>query len=120
MNNQFSEYIGCRIFTDIGIRAQDTILGVYTDKAGRNRIVVGCKDFTQNGATLHEFSKLGNSMVTMDKRIDASIENVRFIIRETDLKKIKPQYWIGFWDMFVVDALLGNYDRYLDNWGVLS
>jgi len=25
-----------------------------------------------------------------------------------------------FWDMFVIDALIGNGDRHLDNWGILS
>lgn len=103
-----------RIFT------QETVLGTYTDKSGKNRIVVGCKDFTQDGATLHEFSKLGNSVVTLDEKIKASIENVRLTVRETDLIKDKAGILDKFWDMFVVDALLGNYDRHLDNWGVLS
>ena len=29
INNIFSEYIGCHIFNNIGIRAQNTILGIY-------------------------------------------------------------------------------------------
>lgn len=120
MNNQFSEYIGCRIFEACGFLTQETVLGTYTDKSGKSKIVVGCKDFTQDGATLHEFSKLGNSVVTLDEKIKASIENVRLIIKETDLIKDKAGILDRFWDMFVVDALLGNYDRHLDNWGVLS
>ena len=120
MNNQFSEHIGCRVFEACGFLTQETVLGTYTDKAGKNRIVVGCKDFTQDGATLHEFSKLGNSVVTMDEPIKASIENVTLIIQETDLIRDKAGIMDRFWDMFVVDTLLGNYDRHLDNWGVLS
>jgi len=120
MNNQFSEHIGCRIFKACGFLTQETVLGTYTDKSGKSRIVVGCKDFTQNGATLHEFSKLGNSVVTMAEKIKASIENVHLIIQETDLIKDKAGILDRFWDMFVVDALLGNYDRHLDNWGILS
>jgi hypothetical protein len=120
MNNQFSEHIGCRIFEACGFLTQETALGTYTDRAGKNRIVVGCKDFTQDGATLHEFSKLGNSVVTLDEPIKASIENVTLIIQETDLIRDKAGIMDRFWDMFVVDALLGNYDRHLDNWGVLS
>ena len=120
MNNQFSEYIGCRIFEACGFLTQETVLGTYTDRAGKHRIVVGCKDFTQDGAMLYEFSKLGNSVVTMDEPIKASIENVAMVIRETDLIRDKAGMMNRFWDMFVVDALLGNYDRHLDNWGVLS
>jgi hypothetical protein len=120
MNNQFSEHIGCRIFEACGFLTQETVLGTYTDRAGKRRIVVGCKDFTQGGATLHEFSKLGNSVVTMDEPIKASIENVGLIIAETALIRDKADIMNRFWDMFVVDALLGNYDRHLDNWGVIS
>ena len=120
MNNQFSEHIGCCIFAACGFLAQETMLGAYTDKAGKDRVVVGCKDFTQGGATLHEFSKLGNSVVTMEEKISTTIESVRMIIRETSLIKDKANILNRFWDMFVVDALLGNYDRHLDNWGVLS
>ncbi len=120
MNNQFSEHIGCSIFKACGFLVQDTMLGVYTDKTGKERVVVGCKDFTQDGATLHEFSKLGNSVVTMEEKLKVTIENVNLIIRETDLISDKADILNRFWDMFVVDALLANYDRHLDNWGVLQ
>jgi len=58
--------------------------------AKKNRIVVGCRDFTQDGAELYEFSKLGNSVVTKEERIKASIEDVRQITEETGLIKDKP------------------------------
>ena len=120
MNNQFSEHIGCRIFETCGFLVQETILGTYTDRAEKHRIVVGCKDFTQDGAMLHEFSKLGNSVVTMDEPLKTSVENVVLIIEETELIRNKADIMNKFWDMFVVDALLGNYDRHFDNWGVIS
>ena len=119
-NNQFSEHIGCRIFEACGFLAQETILGTYTDRTQKHRIVVCCKDFTQDGTILHEFSKLGNAVVTMDKPLKSSIENVAFIIEETGLIRNKADIMNRFWDMFVVDALLGNYDRHLDNWGMIS
>ena len=119
MNNQYSEYIGCRIFKSCGFIAQETVLGTYTDKSGKNRTVVGCKDFTQNGAELYEISKLGNSIVTVDEQLKASVENVELIIKETDFIKDKKGIMDQFWDMFVIDTLIGNYDRHLDNWGLL-
>jgi hypothetical protein len=120
MNNQFSEHIGCRVFSACGFLAQETVLGTYTDKSGKNKIVVGCKDFTQDGSTLYEFSKLANAVVAVDEKITATIENVRLVIRETDLIRDKAGVVARFWDMFVVDALLGNHDRHFDNWGLLS
>ena len=72
MNNQFSEYIGCNIFSSCGINAQETTLGYFADKNGNNRTVVGCVDFTQHGGTLHEFNKLCNQIM-IDEKADVSI-----------------------------------------------
>jgi len=120
MNNQFSEHIGCSIFRACGFIAQETALGTYTDKNGKEKIVVGCKDFTQNGAMLHEFAKLGNQIVEVDSKFGTTIENVRLIIEKCDLIKNKEEVLNGFWDVFVIDALLGNSDRHFDNWGILE
>jgi hypothetical protein len=81
--------------------------------------VVGCKDFTQDGATLHECSKLANSITAIDKKFKASIEDVYTIINQDRMIKDKANITDKFWDMFVVDALIGNHDRHLDNWGLL-
>lgn len=120
MNNQFSEHIGCRIFQACGLEAQKTVLGTYTDKKGQRKIVVGCEDFTQHGASLHEFSKLQNSVVEDDAKPSLSIESVLKIIDENELILDKETVRQCFWDMFVVDALIGNGDRHLDNFGLLS
>ena len=50
-NSCISEYIGCHIFNSVGIKAQETILGVYR-KGGVEKIVVACKDFTSPGIVL--------------------------------------------------------------------
>jgi len=120
MNNQYSEHIGCCIFKSCGFDTQETFLGTYTDPAGKEKIVVACKDFTQDGSVLYEFSKLGNTVVTIDYKFKASIESVYTIIEENPLIKDKERVKNNFWDMFVVDALLGNYDRHFDNWGLLE
>jgi hypothetical protein len=120
MNNQYSEHIGCGIFRVCGFITQETALGTYTDKNGKEKIVVGCKDFTQNGAILHEFSKLGNQIVEIDSKFETTIENVRLIIEKCNLIQNKANILNGFWDMFVIDTLLGNSDRHFDNWGILE
>ena len=42
------------------------------------------------------------------------------VIDEDVTIKNKAQVKNFFWDMFVVDALLGNGDRHLDNWGMIQ
>ena len=53
MNNQFSEYIGCHIIESLGIPVQETIMGTY-------------KDITDSNNQLIEFSKLANSVTSID------------------------------------------------------
>ncbi|MCL1990117.1 MAG: HipA domain-containing protein [Defluviitaleaceae bacterium] len=119
-NNQFSEHIGCEIFKSCGIRTQNTVLGTLTDKKGKEKIAVGCEDFTQNGETLYEFALFGDGSVRSDQKFDTSIEDVNFIIENNEfLKDIQDDIKAKFWDMFVVDALIGNSDRHMNNWGIL-
>ena len=45
-----------------------------------------------------------------------NLDEILFAIGKQD--SIDPQLVIGrFWEMFVVDALLGNFDRHNGNWG---
>lgn len=120
MNNQFSEYMGCKVFESCGFDVQQTMLGYYTDKKGQKKIVVGCEDFTQSGAILHEFSKLDNAVIEVDAKSNLSIESVHQIIEQNHLIMDKESIKQRFWDMFVVDTLIGNGDRHFDNFGLLS
>ena len=118
-NNQYSEHIGSSIFRACGFNAQETVLGYFTDPDGKEKVVVGCKDFTQNGGTLYEIAKLASQTLTSEERLTASIENVLTIITASRLIKDKKTIINSFWDMFVVDALIGNKDRHFGNWGIL-
>ena len=118
MNNQYSEHIGCSIFRSCGMKTQDTALGYYTDINGKKKIVVGCKDFTIDGAKLYEFSKFGHQILVEGKP-GVSIESVVEVVNRSSLIKDKEATLEKFWDMFVIDALIGNSDRHFDNWGIL-
>ncbi|WP_312908964.1 HipA domain-containing protein [Tissierella praeacuta] len=119
MNNQFSEHIGCEIFKSCGIPTQETVIGKYILKNGQEKIVVGCKDFTQYGSKLYEFSKLTKAIVSDNKKYNATIENVYHVIKESEIINNKNEIINRFWDMFIIDALIGNTDRHFDNWGLL-
>ncbi len=118
-NSCISEYIACHIFELIGITVQKTLLGTYTDKKGKKKVVVACRDFTSDGKRLMEFAHLKNTCIDSEQSgygtelssITKAIEE-QSLIDSTTLKEF-------FWEMFVVDALLGNFDRHNGNWGIL-
>jgi hypothetical protein len=119
MNNQFSEHIGSSIFRACGFEAQETALGYFNAPNGKEKVVVGCKDLTQNGGTLIEFSIFENQTMIEGKR-GTSIESVHEVITHSNLIQNKREILDKFWDMFVIDTLIGNPDRHFDNWGLLE
>ena len=119
-NNHFSEHSGSSIFRLCGFDAQETELGYYTDYNGKSKIVVGCVDFTQDGSILYEMKKLANQVISSDEKMTATIEHVNLIVNDLPFIKDKTGVIEKFWDMFVVDALIGNGDRHYGNWGFLE
>ena len=118
-NSTISEYISCHIFESLGFETQKTILGTYT-KNNTKRIVCACKDFTTTNYSLEEFAKLKNGVL-----LDSSSNGYGTELSEV-LSAIDEQALVNsstlkdfFWDMFIVDALLGNFDRHNGNWGLL-
>ena len=124
INSNISEYVACHILKTLGFETQNTYLGSYTftDKNnGLNKIsyVVACEDFNQNGYELTEFAKLKNTCIDSSKSgygtelssvLDAIDE--QHFIDNTQIKEF-------FWDMFIADSFVGNFDRHNGNWGIL-
>ena len=116
INNAFSEYIGSNVFGIAGFKVQNTILGKYFYN-GKEKIVCACEDFTDDDHILYEFESLALS-TNPDKKIETELSDIMDVIEEskminsTETKK-------KFWDMFVIDSLIGNTDRHNGNWGFL-
>lgn len=122
MNNAYSEYIGCKIMESLDIRAQNTFLAKYREKNGKEKVVVACEDFCQDGAVLSEFSKLILEDTDNEFRIAKKTIPIELIMNAIDgiTGLADPaQCKNRFWDLFVADTLIGNGDRHLDNWGLL-
>lgn len=121
-NNVFSEYLGCHIFNCVGIVAQNTILGIYKQENGITKNVCACEDFTGNGWRLVEFQNLKNSFPetasSSNGRNTELSEILDVINNHTDIND-KVTLKEHFWNMFIVDALIGNFDRHNGNWGIL-
>lgn len=117
-NSCICEYIGCQIFELIGIPVQKTMLGTYTVK-GKEKIVVACKDFTFPGKQIQDFASLKNQVITSPRGgYGTELSDVLYAME--DQNSIDSRIVIErFWDMFIVDALIGNWDRHNGNWGFL-
>lgn len=116
INNAFSEYVGSNIFKIVGFKTQNTILGNYTYN-GKDKIVCACEDFTDENNILYEFESLALS-TNPDKKIGTEISDIMEVIEENkmiDSETTKQK----FWDMFVIDSIIGNTDRHNGNWGFL-
>lgn len=117
-NGCVSEYIGCHIFESVGIPVQETILGTYTVN-GKTKVVVACKDFTSSGIILQDFASLKNTIIdSVHNGYGTELDDIMHAIDEQHA--VEPEalkQW--FWDVFIVDALIGNWDRHNGNWGFL-
>lgn len=116
INNAFSEYVGSNIFKLVGFNTQNTILGkyVYNEK---EKIVCGCEDFTDNDNILYEFESLALS-TNPDKKIGTELSDILGVVEESKMiDNIKTKE--KFWDMFIIDSIIGNTDRHNGNWGFL-
>ena len=100
----------------MGFKTQNTILGKYEYK-GKEKIVCACEDFTDNENVLYEFENLALS-TNKEKKIETELNDIMEVIEESkmvDIESTKQK----FWDMFVIDSLIGNTDRHNGNWGFL-
>ena len=116
INNAYSEYIGSNIFKIIGFKTQNTLLGIYKYKE-KDKIVCACEDFTDDNHVLYEFENLALS-TNPDKKIETELTDIMEVIEENkiiDTSNTKQK----FWNMFIIDFLIGNTDRHNGNWGFL-
>lgn len=117
-NGCVSEYLGCHIFESIGIPVQKTLLGTYT-KNGKQKVVVACKDFAAGGLVLQDFASLKNTIIdsTHNGYGTELGDIVKTLEEQTAIDPKILTEW--FWNMFIVDAFIGNWDRHNGNWGFL-
>lgn len=117
-NGCISEYLGSHIFEIVGIPVQETQLGTF-QKNGKEKIVVACKDFTSHDTVLQDFASLKNTIIDSENNgYGTELSDILTAMDEQqtlDPTVLKQR----FWDMFIVDALIGNWDRHNGNWGFL-
>ena len=117
-NSCISEYIACHILQTLGLNVQETILGKY-NSGGNEKIVVACKDFTSYGKVFRQFAELKNSQIETSKNGYGT--EISEVLETIELQQIYDAIKLKefFWDMFIADCLVGNFDRHNGNWGFL-
>lgn len=122
-NSPVSEYLGSHVYALAGIPVHETLLGFRDGK-----VVVACKDFTYPDKALLEFKMLRNSISDdagsfssrpsdgTNVTLSDVLESINQLDNVYDAELLRNR----FWDMFVVDALIGNKDRNNGNWGLLA
>ncbi|MDO4207692.1 MAG: HipA domain-containing protein, partial [Lachnospiraceae bacterium] len=117
-NSCISEHIASSIFNMLGIKTQETLLGTYSVK-GKTKIVCACKDFTAGGKRLFDFCSIKNTVLDSDSSGNGT--ELSDIMDTIDKQQYVSPVVLRkhFWNMFISDALLGNFDRHNGNWGFL-
>jgi len=116
-NSCISEHLGSTVFRLLGIDAQETRLGTHVN--GRTKVVCACRDFTIPGKRFYDFCSIKNTVI--DSETGGHGTELSDVLTTIDLQQFVDPVLVRrrFWDMFVVDALLGNFDRHNGNWGFL-
>lgn len=117
-NSCISEFLGCHIFDMVGIKSQETILGKYNYK-NNDRVAVACKDFEKEGYKLMDFASVKNQII--DSKSNGYGTDIEDVLETIEKQNLMDPVELSnfFWDMFVIDALIGNWDRHNGNWGFL-
>lgn len=121
-NSPVCEYIGSKIYEFIGLPVHNTILGIRNEK-----IVVACEDFLEDGDRLYEFDKIKvtfephflDSNGNETNGVGVDLYEIMMTIQEHPFLKDIVGVEEHFWNMFIVDSLIGNTDRNNNNWGII-
>ena len=116
-NSCYSEHVASTIANMIGLKSHETRLGTFTN--GKTRVVCACRDFTADGRHLYDFCSIKNTVI--DSEAGGTGTELEDVLETIELQSFVDPVALRehFWDMFVVDAFLGNFDRHNGNWGFL-
>lgn len=116
LNNHISEHLGSNIFKILGEEAQSTFLGLYND-----REVVICEDFIESGEIYLPLNGIVEVGFENNKELyQYSYEDIIIMLKENIKITNVSETIEKFWNMYIIDALIGNFDRHGANWGFLK
>ena len=106
-NSCLSEHLASSIFNMLGVDAQKTMLGTFSIE-GKEKVVCACQDFTANGEQLFDFCSIKNTV--LDSETNGTGTELDDILDTIEKQTFVDSFILTehFWNMFVVDALLGS------------
>lgn len=114
--NTVSEYIGSHVYQMLGFNVQLTYLGTF-----KNDNVVACRDFVIGNFQFVPFNDVGESTIDTNKeKYQYSYEDILELLNTNKKLTNVNETITSFFEMYIVDALLGNFDRHGGNWGFLK
>lgn len=115
-NNHISEFIGSHIFELCGFLTHKTYLGFRDGQQ-----VVACKDFNVFGKQFVPFNDVGESTLDQDKETyQYDYEDIMQMLRDNSKLTNVDETISTFWEIYILDAFLGNFDRHGSNWGFIK
>ena len=114
--SHISEYIGSHLFQMVGLEAQQTFLGICDGSP-----VVVMKDFIGEDEIFVPFNAVGDSTLEQSReRYQYTYHDIMQMLEE-NMKLTDVEGTIQhFWNMYLIDAWIGNFDRHGSNWGFLK
>lgn len=121
-----SEYLGSHIYNILGYDVHETLLGERDGK-----IVVACRDFTDDNHVLMEFRTIKNYFnQELSEQLDRSMSSTgsdHFVDFEDLMLHLEYNPILQgiegleqrFWEQAVIDIYINNSDRNNGNWGIL-
>lgn len=120
-NSVYSEKVCCDILRALGFSVQETLLG--TVKQGAEiKPVVACKNFVPQNAVLLSFKTIANSLLPEKLDKIPKLTEIYAVLAQSSSyfsEQMCAVALCNYWNLFIMDALLGNFDRHGDNWGYL-
>lgn len=115
-NNHISEFLGSSIFSMLGVKAQETMLGTYNGE-----YVIACRVFTDEHSHFVPFNDVGESSWDQDtESMQYTYDDIMCLLKSNKKLTAVEETIDTFWDIFIIDGLLGNFDRHGSNWGFLK
>ena len=114
--NHIAEYIGSHVFSMLGFPTQETYLGIYQGEQA-----VAYKDFIELGLQFVPFNDIGESSLDQDKeKYQYSYTDIMQMLQDNSKLTQVKETIDSFWEIYISDALLGNFDRHGSNWGFIK
>lgn len=116
VNNVVSEYVSSHIAKELGYDVHNTFLATKN-----NELVVACENFVPDDMKMIEFGILLRKV--FDSGEIGRVPDLRqiYYIYDNDLllREHKDEIMDAYFEEMILDALTGNFDRHMGNWGYI-